>query len=277
MKQNLKKFLGSLSGFIFLLTLSLALLLLPHLASISHYVHADVLAYSAQLGSILLPSVVVGYLLSLGFSQQLAEDAFKASVGYILSPELRQELQWIYEQSIVCTFCVCDFRFRLIDDDNVEMELEVYRTLRNEGASTRELPVGVAIDEWASPKGESRIEYLRYKYRGNQYELDESNAILERLPPSTRLDKEENLNLAKGEEVVVSFKAVEYKKTHDDTFLTFNSVTYRPLVKVHYDKTKIGLQAAISHRSQVEPVTDHIQLEGALLQGQHIRIWWWKL
>lgn len=277
MKQYLKNFLGSLSGFISLLTLSLALLLLPHLAFISDYIHIDVLAYSAQLGSILLPSIVVGYLLSLGFSQQLAEDAFKTSVGYILTPELRQELQWIYEQSIVCTLCVCDFRFRLIDDDNVEMELEVYRTFRNEGASTRELAVGVAIDEWASPMGKSRVEYLRYNYRGRQYELDETNAKLERLPHSTRLDKHEKLELAKGEEVVVSFKTVEYKKAHDDTFLTFRSVTYRPLVKVHYDKTKLGLQAGISHRFQVEPVSDHYKLEGALLPGQHIRIWWWKL
>lgn len=226
------------------------------------------------IGAVLLPSIMIGYIVSYVFSQQLTEDAFKASVGYILSPELRSELQWIYEQCVVCHYSICDFYFEVIDEKTVVSVMEAYRTFRNEGASTTEFTPSLTIDEWKHPAGTSKIEYLRYSFRGEEVAVTEKNGNCEMKPYSISLEVKKPLKLKPREEITVKFKSREFKQLHDDAVLSFSMVTLRPLMKLHYDKTKLSVRASVSHRLQSEEILDDYLLEGVLLPGQHIRIWW---
>jgi hypothetical protein len=277
MTERLKKILGHPAWLLLLVFVAIGFMLLSSSSWFAARVPLAVLDGMWNTGTILLPSLAIGYVLSYGFSRKLTEDAFKAAVGYILSPELRSELQWIYEQDIVCHQSICDFWFTLIDKDTVRAEMEAYRVFRNDGAGTGEMQLGLQIDEWANPAGKSKIEYFRYDYRGMQFEITPDNATYEVRPHSISLRLKKPIEVKRGERLTVTFRTIEYKRAQDDAFLSFTKVTLRPLIKVHFDKQELELNAAMSHRLQKQPISDHFELEGALLPGQHIRIWWWPV
>ena len=54
-----------------------------------------------HIGIAFLVAGILGITIELFLSQRLAEDAFKATIGYLLPDELKPEMEWVYQQKTI--------------------------------------------------------------------------------------------------------------------------------------------------------------------------------
>lgn len=115
-----------------------------------------------SLAVALIIAGILGLTIDRFFRQQFAEDAFKASIGYVLPAELKGEMEWIYNCHIICTSHIQRFELLPIDDETCTIRVNTLRTLRNVGSSVDHANLGLGIDEWFHNTGSSRIISFGY-------------------------------------------------------------------------------------------------------------------
>ncbi len=69
------------------------------------------------LGEAIVIAGILGLTIDHVFRQELARDAFKASIGYILPDELKGEMEWIYQSHILCVEHIQTCELIPIDDE----------------------------------------------------------------------------------------------------------------------------------------------------------------
>jgi hypothetical protein len=151
--------------------------------------------------------VVAGFLgvsVDQVLRRQLAEDAFEASVGYLLPEELRGELEWIYSTHILCVEHNQGCELRPIDKDTCIIHITMVRKIRNISSSNEALLLGLSIDEWFHKAGASKIISFGYTKLGMKNE----NLEITRGTHTINIH-EEKIPLAPQEEITVWFEAEE--------------------------------------------------------------------
>jgi len=231
----------------------------------------------------LLRDIGVGFLVAgiLGITvdqvlkRQLARDAFKASIGYILPDELKGEMEWIYETHVLCVQHIQICKLTPIDDEYCKLHVTMHRTFQNISLSRTSIDKpGVGLDEWFHKVGSSQI--LRFGYvRGEEkWEADKNN--FSKTECGWEIKDAKKISLAPNEEVTISFETEEIKRTNDANYWAFGYPTRSPQVIVEgYDG--IHMKVRFGYRLPAELLgSNTYRLTGTLLPDQRVEIRWWK-
>ena len=228
-----------------------------------------------HIGIALIIASVLGLTIDFWLKKQITEDVFKASVGYLLPAELRDELHWLYGQRFLCTqhtqviqlepIGTTDF-LRLVSSDK--------RVIKNLTPDQQELDHGLEIDEWFCDGHESQVLEYGWQTKDKKetaFEVKKKGCILDYTPKN-------KIVLAAGEEVAIESKFAEIRKRSDCFVFLSRWATKNPQVEIIAPEG-FGFDVTFDTRDGASGVT-HIgssryQLQSVLLPFQGMRIRWW--
>lgn len=226
----------------------------------------------SEVGIAVLVAGIVGTAIDWIFSKRLAEDVFKATVGYLLPDELKPELQWIYDQAIICTESRQEYEF-IKQDTTVIMNITCHRTLKNIGRSKQSLTLGAGIDKGFSPDYSSRFLEFGYILDGHEQRKGEGDLALPADEWAIQTPTEQ-VSLLTGQEVTYWWKSTQLKRSVDDDHIVFSYPTVNPLVII---RTAEGLivEVKVAHREKLKSLgSGEYRLAATLLPDQHIQVRW---
>ncbi len=231
-----------------------------------------------ELGIAIIIAAIIGIGIEYGLSQRLAEDAFKASIGYILPKELRGELEWIYKQEIIAKKHKETVTITPINDDLVEIVVEINRTLENISDHTVTYVPIIYIDDWFHTEHRSKI--IEFGWTGKNgdrrgdYDITHDECHLQVIA-----QKNKEILLKRNESIDVWYKYKMTKHSRDVYTDTFLLATCDPFIKVVVpDGFKTDVTFALhKEEKKKQQGTNKYQLEGILLPGQEINVLWWKI
>ncbi|MFC1908336.1 hypothetical protein ACFLXD_00445 [Chloroflexota bacterium] len=217
-------------------------------------------------------AAILGLTIDQFFRRQLAEDAFRASVGYLLPDELKGEMEWIYSTHILCVEHNQTCELRLVNEETCSIYTKTIRKFRNISGNKEIAPLSVAIDEWFHKAGKSKILNFGYTKLGTKFEKFETTKNAYSL-----IVKKQEVTLAPGEEFTMWCETEEIKHRNDVTDWAFSCPTLNPIINVKSIEG-IGINVSFGYRSQAEELgTNTYRLKGTLLPGQRIEIRWWRV
>jgi hypothetical protein len=226
-----------------------------------------------DLGIGFMVAGILGATIDQILRRQLAEDAFKASIGYLLPNELKGEMEWIYSTHILCTEHNQVLELRKAEEDTCVLHVSILRKFRNISSSNELAPLGLAIDEWFHKTGRSS-KILSFGY--TKLGIKNENFAIIRSAQSTLSIKEQKVPLAPNEEITVWFEVEETKRTNDVQLWVFSAPTLNPTVTVKAFEG-IAINAGFGYRIQAEELgAGTYRLRGTLLPSQLIWIRWWE-
>jgi hypothetical protein len=226
----------------------------------------------AELGIALIVAGILGLTIDYFLRRDLAQNAFNASMGYLLPDELKGELRWIYETNTICVEHTLICELKPIDEDTCCSHVQGIRKFKNISNNSADFKPSIAVDEWFHKNGNSKIISFGYIKNGKG-----KSDIEPQKTPYTICIPEQNLTLASKEEITVWFEIEEIKRTNDAHIWVFGVPTLNPtmIVKAYEG---IGIDTVFGYRNKSEKMGDNVyKLKGTLLAGQKIEIRWWKL
>lgn len=111
----------------------------------------------------------IGLTVEQFLKKQFAKEVFFASVGYVLPEELRPEMRWLCELDDFCTQDTMRCTLTPIGTNSVRFHVHRTQVLKNIGAGTHDVKVGLGIDEWFREESPSRIKKLTILQKGNTW------------------------------------------------------------------------------------------------------------
>jgi hypothetical protein len=237
----------------------------------------------AELGLGCIIAAILALLVDRTLKAGLIKDAFETTFGYVLPDELKGELQWIYDQKVLCEQHHSHFEISTLEeDDRYVIVRETYdRTFKNIGNGTIEFSPSLAIDDWNHPvRRKSRIVLLGYEADGRAIVEEEGVLQVERVDFGVlrAIPKHERILLSRNETIRVWGVYEEVQSVNDHHVSVFLSPTCEPHVRVTCDAS-IEARVTFGHREKVRAKDlgpGVRQLEGLLLPNQAIRIEWRK-
>jgi hypothetical protein len=224
-----------------------------------------------DLGIALIIASFLGASVDIFLRRQLADDAFKASIGYLLPDELKDEMQWIYNAHVLCIEHDQTCELYPIDGTTCRLQVKIIRKFRNISSSNEIISLGVAVDEWFDTVGQSKILSFGYK----KLETTTDQFQTEKVSHALKV-KEQKISLAPEEEITVWLETEEIKKRNDEQIWNFGTPTLNPKVSVN-SFNGISIEVGFGYRSSPEKLgTNTYRLKGTLLPSQILMIRWWE-
>jgi hypothetical protein len=223
-----------------------------------------------DIGIAFVVASILGFTIDRFLQQRFAKDVFQAAVGYILPPELRQEVHWITSFEFLATSL---HRVTIVDlaDGTVKISTDVERELENITSTPKKIRPRVDVDDWG--KG-SLSEILIC-------EITTSEGITLQSPRTE--DKGHYLH-AETEEVLVHpeerirvfCRFVEYKTTNDLVTFGLSYPSKNPEIDVTVSPS-LEFEADFGHHG--EKITMHSgsrrMLRGTFLPHHILSVRWW--
>lgn len=220
---------------------------------------------------------ILGLTIDRIFRKQLAEDAFRAAVGYLLPDELKGELEWIYNSRIICMEHSQECELSPIDDETCMIHVHTIRRLRNVSGGVDFVRVGIIVDEWFHKTGSSQIREFGYRKGEKTWPEEGESYVQAKGEDAVIRVAERKIPLAPDEEITIWHRIEEIKRVNDVQSWVFWHPTLNPLVIV---KSYAGIHIGVSfgHRVAAQRLgADTYRLNGTLLPSQVITIRWWRV
>jgi hypothetical protein len=193
----------------------------------SKFVREWDLGLSHDLGIAVVVAALLGLTVDFSLKAEVARDAFKATLGYILRPEFRNEVARITGYKFICESHVVVFDVKLLEGHMVEVTTSVERTIKNITAYPAKGQNLLHMDEWGFPDKKSEIIACNISFNGVTHEGSAVDTDESRL-------KWETLELIIGpsESFTIFSKLKEYRRDNDVAYMHFATPTMNPEIEV---------------------------------------------
>jgi|GEM_PF-2768661 len=224
-----------------------------------------------DIGIALLIAGALGLTVDKLLRYQLAKDAFKASIGYLLPDELKPEMEWVYQQEIIAIKHRQICKLTPLGNDLVVMRVSINRTFQNVSQHRAKLKPLLSIDEWFHKERESKI--LGFGWTGGREDFECEKEVY-----TLSVKNMIEIELAPKETVETWCSYEEIKHSNDQHISTFIHVTDAPFVEVEsFNGLVIKPGFTMHYQHTLKQVgNNRYELAGALLPGQPIIIRWYK-
>lgn len=234
-----------------------------------------------DMGIAVLISVIVGWAIEWMHRQRLLEDVFKASVGYILPEELKDEVRALYEARFVCVEHVQESQLLPIDEhpNLVCLKTRVRRTFKNATSSKQDLESRVSVTEWFNHPA------LRSRVLGMGAVLSDGCQITKfhcgRETQGGKMNKiygvlDETITLDLDKTCTCWHETIETKRVTDVANFVFEYPTRNPHATLEPQlPNMIGIVRFNSrHRGDVDKIGTTMRMNGTLVPYQGIELRW---
>jgi hypothetical protein len=221
-------------------------------------------------------AATLAFSVDIFLKKQIARDAFRASMGYILPDYLQDEMRAVYSNEIICIDHLQNVKVEILNDELVTTTITLYRKLKNISNNNHSIVPKARVDEWLVANAASKIGACGYKVEGGE-EHHFGPAAPDDIHPAPRLiavGTDEVILQPRAEmEVWASYSQI--KRRSDLSCSTFGYATQTPRVHLTVPEG-FGYYVEFTHRLKGKKLpTDDIILPGLLLPHQCIIARWW--
>ncbi len=223
----------------------------------------------------LLVSGILGYVIDRSLRQNIVEDAFQASIGYLLPDELKPEMEWVYSQTVIANPYHLRCRISRLSDKLVRLHVEIDRTDENVTQKPIKKELGLDIDEWLHEKPSEILE-LGYKKEGEEWK---DISVKAQQDPWKISSEHVNIDIPPKGKVSSRYVYEETKENNDSAHFNSRVAVKYPLVVVEIDKECEDLDYVVGFAHREEQSThgsNAYRLPGTLMPHQAITIRWWE-
>lgn len=259
----------------FIYCLALIVLGVAIVALVEHYAMQSTWWKVAEhFGGATIVAGLLGISVDLWFKKELAHDAFKASMGYLLPAPLRPELEWIYKHSLIAESHLQTIRIERVADGLVAIHQKTIRRVSNVSRKPDKFVVKLGLDDWLHPSHPSKINEVSYRLGKDAASITD----FERFPPNgLRLRNPKEVTLNPGDVIEVVTSWTEYREDVGSTYLVMTIPTKGIVVQVEAPHD-IDCWVAFQHRDKYLDNTrvgpSSFVLNGVLLPFQAITVKW---
>jgi len=238
-----------------------------------------------SLAIALMTAAILGLTVDVFLKKQIIGDVFAAAMGYILTPDLREEVKRFYELEFMCIEHHQVFTFKPTSTPEfVLLHKKTERTFKNITSKKQFLRPKVTVLEWFLPNMQSRIIDMgaaKGNKRWTSFKVSKpsSNSPTNELVGTLDNDIELNPN---GETCTTWTETEEFKRATDLYCEYFAWPTKNPSITVRRQfgaglKGKLGIRVRFgAPERKVEGLgKDTSRLVGILSPGQCVEIRWW--
>jgi len=228
-----------------------------------------------DLGIALLSAAILATTIDIWVTTKIVRDVFRAAVGHILPPELRDEVHWISNFKCITHHCECNFDIEDIGSGVVKLTLEYDTELSNITSTTQNVERLFTIDDWGIPLKSAEI--LEYEYtKGNESPVRFTGAP-ERRASGELVINLEKISLRPNERVRTFIKAQQYLHENDVFHEEWLYPVRKPEINIRSISESLNYSAGFAH----DPPVTVLQLgrryilQGTLMPHQTLRLRWW--
>lgn len=236
--------------------------------------HSGINVLLSTLGSTSLVVWLLAGTVDWWLKKAILKDVFKAAIGYLLPPELRPEMEWVYKQDIIAIKHIQHCKITPLGENLVTLEIAINRKFKNVSQHTTAMKPILSIDEWFHNVESSKIIEIGWGNGGNKWECERDEYTL-----NIKESAENEISLAPGATIDIWQKYSEIKHINDHHVNTFLYATNNPFIEVEaFDG--LGVRASFAlHKQQTMKSRgeNRYELDGTLLPGQQIYIRWWSI
>ena len=231
---------------------------------------------SATVGSTFVVIFGLGVTVDWWMKKGILDDVVKASLGYMIPPDLRPAMRWVYTQHIICTRHEQTTEIIPTSDPRIViMKTQILRVLENVGETNETIDLKLEVDDWLEPSFPSDI--LKFAYHVGKHEDVDVTAQKVRTSDAVRI-KETKVRVGKGEPITISSVFQEAKRATDITYGVFSYPTKNPHVTFKAPNDfQITSYFTVGHddRGATRYLgKDEVILEGTMLPLQPIVVRW---
>jgi len=228
----------------------------------------------STIGSTVFVVWILAGTVDVWLKKAILRDVFKATVGYLLPPELKPEMEWVYKQDIIAIKHRQSCKLTPLENDLVVLRVTINRTFQNVSQHMAKMKPTLAIDEWFHKERQSQI--LEFGYTGS----NGKNFGCKRRDYTLNIEdrEEKEVELPPRATFDTWFTYEEVKHINDEHFITFIYPTHSPFVEVEaFEGINIMVGFAMHKQHSLKTVgMNKYELTGTLLPGQQINIRWYR-
>lgn len=206
---------------------------------------------------------------------ELVQDVFKAALGYVLPPELKDEVSWVIGAKFLCEKSICTFGIEHVSPGVVKLTTETQRDVKNITGNAEKLSGYISIDDWGFAEGKSEILEVGMKTEDGK---EETKFKIDTSDPERISAKTAEISIRPAGRATLYSKCVEFKRTNDSAYFNFNSPSVTPEIEMKVPDD-IAWRAGFTHRKDKETeklrYSDRVVLPGTLLPKQYLIVRWW--
>ncbi|MBI5787701.1 MAG: hypothetical protein HZA78_02445 [Candidatus Schekmanbacteria bacterium] len=232
----------------------------------------------AHIGTAFYVVTILGCTVEYLIKKQLMKDVFEAAFGYVLPKILQPELQWICNQTIICTDSdwVIDLKFLDDDKDTILLHAKNNQIRENFGINPIKHSPFISIDDWFSPKRESNIIQLDYTHNTKKWPPNDILPPKELKNSCTWHIQSEETTLKKGEKIYLNYEFEEIKRSNDVFIAHVAYITKRTKITIK-KPDDIGVDIGFAQRESAKRVGPDVYIiEATQLPYQFIQVRWWE-
>ncbi len=240
-----------------------------------------------ELGFALIVAGVIGVVIELTFVTQLAKHVFEIAFGYLLRPEIANEVQWIYKLDRLVTDYSHEFTIEKCPENSGKVWIRetIIRTVKNIGDKNQDVKPSLGIQEWFHEEGRSEIIDYQITFEdGKAFSLKNGDIAVERPQKHNQgayilAIKEDKLDkkLAPDKKFILAATYRELRPVSADTVAFWGVASMNPNITVKIPDD-MDYDITFANRNQGELLDLGVgkwQLNSLLLPSQAIRLRWW--
>jgi hypothetical protein len=243
------------------------------LVSATEWLHGGLRGLASGFGTALIVAALLAATVDYYLKRGLLQDAWTQLFGYLLPDQVREELDWISKQELLCERYDLTLRLEPTDDHDLLTALIEQRSeIRNTTLHSVDFEPVFALDEWSHEGRPSEVTALRCTRGGETSEETEDVSTpfaVGRTFPALHLDAKE--------QVTIYASGRETRHRSDAFFMNVQRITVNPTVTVEVPEG-IEFEAMFGQREQgrLQEIGPHVfRLPGTLLPHQVIQVRWW--
>lgn len=226
-----------------------------------------------DMGIAFVISGILGLTIDNCLKKNLASEAVKAALGYVLPEPLKEEMRWVVGLKFLVIDHTAAYEIHANGDQHtVSVNVEVTRRIRNFTESTQHIKPHLSIDEMGIKGKPSGIDEFCYRLENHSWVYVDVGKT-KRMGDYLELDAPKREKVPAGSWIETKYKFHEEKQINDVHFMVLTQATSKPNIVVHTDKG-IGHREWFTHRIEYDE-TD--TLKGTLLPYQSMYVRWWPI
>jgi hypothetical protein len=224
-----------------------------------------------DVGIAFVVSSILGFTIDTFLKQQISKDVFEAAVGYILPPELREEVRWITSFEFLARKSLHRVTIDDLGNGTVKVSTDIDRELENITSTPKPIRSRADVDEWEQGQPSEILACEITTPEGRTLEC----SPVENMGHYLHAETEEVL-VRPQQKIRLFYRFIEYKSKND--LITFG-LAY-PSTNPEIDVTvspSLEFEAGFGHHG--ETVTMHFgsrrMLRGTFLPHHILSVRWW--
>ncbi len=234
------------------------------------------------VGFAFIVAAVIGVTIETTFTHRIAQNVFEVAFGYLLHPDLRNEVRWIYSIRCIASEYKHEYELSALPEDPNKLLVKetITRTVESLTEQEESYEPSLGIQEWFHVHRSSILSVTcsvgdkRLTLEGGDFDLHPNHRDL----PILHADTKHTVGVTKERKATLVWVTEEVREWNDQSYSFFTLPSKNPFVRVQVP-LELDYEVTFANPNQGELQdlgAGRHRLEALLLPEQAIRLRWWR-